>query len=205
MKTFANLISSKNAFIFEMDDVLFPSKDYDLQVYYLFANFLEFQEGFPVSNDLIQFMKKVHQKHGPDRIFDKAKEVYAFDEKYRANFERLLREAKLPLKLLLFQNMLSFLQEIVVDRKQIFIVTAGDPLQQLNKIKHTEWHGLEKFLRVYFADEIKPKPSIDVIRLLMEENDLKEDDFVIVGSTERDQQFALAAGIEYVPVSDFIS
>ena len=204
MKTYANLISSKNAFIFELDDVLFPSQDYDLQVYYLFANFLEFQEGFPISNDLIQFMKKVYQKHGPDRIFDKAKEVYAFDEKYRANFERLLREAKLPLKLLLFQNMLSFLQEIVVDRKQIFIVTAGDPLQQLNKIKHTEWHGLEKFLRVYFADEIKPKPNIDVLRFLMEENDLKEDDFLIVGSTERDHNFALAAGIEYVPVSDFI-
>lgn len=205
MLNYANLISTKKAFIFELDDVLFPVKDYDLQIYYLFANFLEFQEGFPAANDLIKFMKKVYEHHGPDRIFDKAKEVYAFNETYRQNFERLFREAKLPLKLFLFQNILSLLQAIVVERKQIFIVTSGDPLQQLNKIKHIEWHGLEKFLKVYFADEIKPKPNTDVLRVLMEENELNEADFLIMGTTELDHHFAKTAGIEFVSVSEFIS
>jgi len=205
MENYSDLINRKQAFIFELDDVLFPVKDYDLQVYYLFANFLEFHEGFPPANDVIQFMKKVYEKHGPDRIFDKAKEVYTFDEKYRGNFERLGREAKLPLKLLLFQNILSFLQEIVVDRKQIFIVTAGDPLQQLNKIKQIEWHGLEEFLKVYFADEIKPKPHTDVLRFLMDENKLGESDVVIVGASDTDSKFAETAGIEYMEVSDLIS
>lgn len=195
---YSEIHPTKKAFIFELDHVLYPAKDYDLQVYYLFANFLEFQETFPIANDLIAFMKKVYENHGPDRIFDKAKEVYAFDEKYRENFNRLHCEAKLPLKLLLFQNMLTLLQELVVDRKQIYIVTAGDPVQQLNKIKQTEWHGLEQYLKVYFADEIKPKPNVDVLNFLMAEQSLRCDDLLMFGATETDKKLAEAAGIQYI-------
>jgi FMN phosphatase YigB (HAD superfamily) len=201
---YADLNPSKKAFIFELDDVLYPRKDYDLQVYYLFAQFLEFQEAYPPANDLVQFMKKVYENHGPERIFDKAREVYGFDEKFRENFERLHRDAKLPLKLLLFQNMLSLLQEIVVDRKQIFIVTAGDPLEQLNKIKQTEWHGLEKFLKVYFADEIAAKPDPAVLKRIMDENILNTSDLIIFGAGLSDEIFATTAGIDYLAVNQII-
>ena len=203
--TYTELDSSKKAFIFELDNVLYPEKDYDLQVYYLFAGFLEFQETFPPANDLIQFMKKVYENHGPEKIFDKAKEVYGLDEKYRENFKRLHLEAKLPLKLLLFQNMLSLLQEMVVDRKLVFIVTSGNPARQLNKIKQTEWHGLEKFLKVYFADEISPKPNPQVLQQLMQENSLNPSDLLIIGSSSTDEIFASAAGIDYLSVREFIT
>ncbi|MBC7914980.1 MAG: HAD hydrolase-like protein [Pyrinomonadaceae bacterium] len=201
--TFTELDPNKKAFIFELDNVLIPVKDYDLQVYYLFATFLEYQEAYPPAGDLVQFMKKVYENHGPDRIFDKVKEVYAFDEKYRENFERLSREARLPLKLLLYKNILSLLQDMVVDRKQIFIVTEGDPLQQLNKIKQTEWHGLEEFLKVYFSDEILTKPNPEILFRIIKENKLQCSDILIFGATERDEKFAEAAGIDYLSVSDF--
>ena len=55
------------------------------------------------------------------------------------------------------------MQEIVVDRKKIFIVTNGNPEQQLNKIKQTEWHGLEPYLTCYFADEIAQNPKQTVL------------------------------------------
>ena len=202
--TYSELNPEKKAYIFELDNVLFPVRDYDLQVYYLFANFLEFQETYPPADDLISFMKKAYDNQGSDRIFERAKEVFGFEEKFRENFQRLQREAVLPLKLLLFQNMLALLQEIVVDRKQLFIVTSGDPLQQLNKIRQTEWHGLEKFLKVYFADEIAPKPAAGILDLFTEENDLKAAEMMIVGASDRDLQFALSAGIDYYPVNHFI-
>lgn len=201
---YADLDPTKQAFIFELDNVIFPAKDYDLQVYYLFASFLEFQETFPPASDLVQFMKKVYENHGSDRIFDKAREVYAFPESYSENFKRLHKEAKLPLKLLMYQNVLTLLQEMVIDRKQIFIVTSGDPQQQLNKIKHIEWHSLEKFLKVYFADEINPKPNTDILHRLMQENDLKAADLLVIGAEATDEIFATSAGIDYLAVSNFI-
>jgi FMN phosphatase YigB (HAD superfamily) len=201
--TFADIDARNKAFIFELDNVLFPAKDYDLQVYYLFASFLEYQEGVPLASELVQFMKKVYENHGSEKIFEKAREVYGFDEKYRENYDRLHREARLPLKLLLYQNILTLLQEMVVDRKQIFIVTAGDPLQQLNKIKQIDWHGLEAFLKVYFSDETLTKPDPSSLLNLMEENQLLNSDLLLFGATATDQAFALAAGIEYLPISEF--
>ena len=201
---YADIDPAKKAFIFELDDVLYPKKDYDLQVYYLFAAFLEFQEAFPPANDLVTFLKKAYENQGPGRIFEKAQEVFGFDAKYKENFERLHREARLPLKLLLFQNVLTLLQEMVVDRKQLFIVTSGNPEQQLNKIKQTEWHGLEKYLKAYFADEIRPKPDIDVLEYLMRENSLKPTDIMLLGNESIDKEFAEAAEIDYLAIQHFI-
>jgi phosphoglycolate phosphatase-like HAD superfamily hydrolase len=202
--TFSELPINKKAYIFDLDNVLFPVKDYDLQVYYLFATFLEYQEAFPPASDLLQFMKKVYENHGPDRIFEKAKEVYAFDEKYRENFERLFKEAKLPLKLLLYHNVLSLLQDLVVDRKQLFIFTAGDPHTQLNKIKQTEWHGLEQFLRVYFSDENVTETRSSFLSRILIENGLSHKDVMLFGSNTEGQDFVSELRIDYLPISNFI-
>lgn len=201
---YADIDQAKKAFIFELDDVLFPKKDYDLQVYYLFAAFLEFQEVFPPASELVSFLKKAYENQGPGRIFEKAQEVFGFDAKYKENFERLHREARLPLKLLLFQNVLTLLQEMVIDRKQLFIVTGGNTEQQLNKIKQIEWHGLEKYLKVYFADEIRPKPDIDVLTHIMKENGLESSEILFFGNESDDNEFASAAEIDYIAIQHFI-
>ncbi|MXV52049.1 HAD hydrolase-like protein [Pedobacter sp. HMF7647] len=203
MIKYADLDPRKKAFIFELDDVLYPQKDYLLQVYYLFASFIEYTETVPPAADLTAFMKKVYENYGSDRIFEKASEAFAIDKKYQDNFERLHITARLPLKLILFPEMLSLLQEIVVDRKSIFIVTNGNPEQQLNKIRQIEWNGLENYLRVFFADEIKPKPDSDVFTYILEKHQLLRRDVLIIGATNSDEDFAAAAGADYLDVTNF--
>lgn len=200
MLLYSDLDPSKKAFVFELDNVLYPERDYLLQVYYLFANFLEYTETYPAAKDLTEFFKKAYENAGSHLIFDKAAEAFGIDKKYRENFDRLHKQAKLPLKLLLFEDILKLLQDIVVDRKGIFIVTAGDPVQQLNKIKHIDWHGLEKYLRVYFADEVNPKPSPDVLSNILSSHNLETGDVLVAGVSQLDEIFAQNAGIDFVRV-----
>ncbi|WP_069658839.1 HAD hydrolase-like protein [Arcticibacter eurypsychrophilus] len=200
MIKYSDFDPSKKAFVFELDHVLIPERDYLLQVYYLFANFLEYTETIPPSAELVEFMKKAYDNQGKQLLFEKAKEVYGFDEKYAVNFARLHREAKLPLPLLLNEGMLELLQAIVIDRKLVFIVTAGDPVQQLNKIKQTEWNGLEHYLKVYFANELKPKPAPDVLLEILNKYQLQAKDVVLVGAGQEDQVFAKNAEIDFVSV-----
>jgi FMN phosphatase YigB (HAD superfamily) len=204
MLKYSDLDKRIKAFVFELDDVIYPEKDYLLQVYYLFANFIEFSEGFPTSQNLTDFLKTAYMRYGEKDIFDKAKETFGLKDKYRENFERLHYTAILPLKLLLYSQILELMQEIVVDRKHLFLVTNGKPEVQLNKIRQIEWNGLERYLRVFYASEINLKPNPDVLSYIINEHQLLRKDIMIIGATEIDQEFAISSGVDYLAVDEFL-
>jgi FMN phosphatase YigB (HAD superfamily) len=193
----------KQAFIFELDNVLYPEKDYLFQVYYLFSSLLEYTE-LSDAKQTTDLMVNTYNTKGEGAVFDELKEKMGVDEKFIKNLEVLLHTAKLPLKLLLYQNILTLLQEVVLDRKKLFIVTNGKPQQQLNKIKQMEWHGLEPYLTCYFANETVPKPEPDVIELLMKQHNLQRRDLVMIENSETDRLCAQNVGIDYVNVNDII-
>ena len=197
-------IDKHSAFVFELDNVIYPEKDYLFQVYYLFAALIEYLE-LHDAKLITDLMVNTYNTKGKDVVFDKVKEKFALDEKYRINFQHLMLTAKLPLKLLVYHNILELLQDIVVDRKKIFIVTNGNPALQLNKIKQTEWHGLENYLTCYFAEETLPMPEPDALHLLMKEHDLKRKDLVMIGFSEVAKLSAEACGIDYQDVNNFLT
>jgi FMN phosphatase YigB (HAD superfamily) len=200
---YTDIDSRKRAFIFELDNVLYPEKDYLYQVYYLFAALLEYTE-FIDAKHTTDTLINAYITKGKEKAFDCLKEELKIDEKYRTNLDDLMVTAKLPLKLLLYKNILNLLQDIVVDRKKIFIVTNGNPAQQLNKIKQTEWHGLEKYLIAYFADEIIPKPEPDVIYKLLHDHNLQRRDLLMIENSDTDKLCAEVCGIDSFSVEDFL-
>lgn len=201
--TYNDIDPQKRAFIFELDNVLYPEKDYLFQVYYLFAGMIEYTELWD-AKAMTSLMTQTYQEYGHEAVFDALKQKFGIDEKYRHNFDDMLITSKLPLKLLLFQRMLELLQQIVVDRKKIFIVTNGNPQQQLNKIKQTEWNGLEPYLTCYFADEISAKPEPDAVNQLLADHNIERRHAVMIGITEADEQCAQAAGIDFVISQRFL-
>ncbi|MBC7653467.1 MAG: hypothetical protein H7098_03215, partial [Oligoflexus sp.] len=70
MLKYQDIPNHKNAFIFELDDVLIPQKDYDLQVYYLFANFIEYLEAFPPAQEMLAFIAKRYEINGQWLMFE---------------------------------------------------------------------------------------------------------------------------------------
>lgn len=200
---YTDINPKKTAFIFELDNVLYPEKDYLFQVYYLFAGYLEYLDLID-AKEATDLMVDTFNNQGKEAVFAAVKEKYCLKDNYQLHFNFLMDTANVPLKLLLYQNMLALMQDIVVDRKKLFIVTNGNPAQQLNKIKHTEWHGLEKFLVCYFADEVLPKPEPDIINQMLAEHNLQRRDIVMIGNTNNDLLCAEASGVDYVNVEHFL-
>ena len=199
---YSDIDKRKTAFIFELDNVLYPEKDYLYQVYYLFSALLEYTE-FIDAKVATDTLIDAYNKEGKDFAFDRLKEKFNLSERFRYSLNNLLLTAKLPLKLLIYQNMLNLLQEIVIDRKKVFIVTNGNPVQQLNKIKQTEWHGLQEYLTCYFAEETTPKPEPDVVDLLIKEHNLRRRDVMMIENSEIDRLCAEKSGIDAINVNDF--
>lgn len=201
MLKFHDIPDFKNAFIFELDDVLIPQKDYDLQVYYLFANFIEYLETSPPAKEMLAFMTKHYEINGQLSIFEETAKTFGLDLKYQENINLLFTNAKLTLKLLLYKEALALLQELIINRKQIYLLTSGNPPQQLNKIIQTEWHGLDKYLKVYFADEFEPKPSLKSLEYLIEENGLNREEIMIISNHFNDEQLANNAKIDFFKIN----
>lgn len=189
-------VEDKQLVIFELDDVLFPEKDYLLQVYYLFAQFIEYSEQ-KGAGPIIEFMRAEYEKEGPEKLFEKTASQLGIDTKYQYNFDLLHQNARLPLKLLLYKNMLSFMQELVVDRKKICIVTAGNAEQQLNKIKQTEWNGLEQYLTVYFTEELGQSKA-EIFQKILDSNNLSPNEALVVGANNFDEEQSKLINLPYI-------
>lgn len=200
---FENYLKNKEAFVFGLDDVLYPKKDYLLQVYYLFAEFMAYTEQLD-AGAIVAFMQAEYLENGTQDLFAKTADRFGIDTKYRHNFDLLHETARLPLKLLLYRQVLALMQEIVVERKQLFILADGHPAEEINKIKQMEWNGLEQYLKVYFTAEFEPKPSSASVDFIMEQHALTKDNTAIIGVGRKDEAFAAALGIEYFDVTKLL-
>lgn len=147
----------KQAFAFELDDVLYPKRDYLLQVYYLFAQFLDFTEGSAQAAAITAFMKNCYEEQGESAVFSATQQAFGFKDNYKENFDRLLCNAQLPLKLLLLADRKKQLLQLFEAGKKVVILTKGNPVMQLNKLKQLDWDLLDAYkqlIKVYFVDEL---------------------------------------------------
>ncbi|MGV3546271.1 MAG: haloacid dehalogenase [Pedobacter sp.] len=199
---FEKFLTDKKAVAIVLDDALYPQKDYLLQVYYLFSEFMAYSEQIN-AKAIIDFMSNEYEKEGSSDIFAKTAAKFSIPEKYQHNFDLLHETARLPLKLLLFQKVLDLLQEAVVDRKQIFILAQGKPTMAINKIKQLEWHGLEQYLKLYFLEEYEN--SIDLtIRKLLDEQGLEKDDLVLIVPKNRREFKVVNSDIKCFSVTEIL-
>ena len=160
----------KQVYLFELDDVLYPKKDYVLQIYYLFASFYEFTEGTITANELALFMKKVYDHHGESAVFLAAQQVFGIDEKYKENLDRLMANGQIPLRLEIYPQIENLIHNLLTNGKDIAILTKGNPVEQLNKLKFVSWGSVDSVkdtLKVYFVDELRFQ-NIDPIAYIAE-------------------------------------
>lgn len=168
-----NISYKKELYLFELDDILFKKRDYFVQVYYLFSSFYEYTEGTTKANEMAQFMAKIHDIHGAEHVFEATKTMYNIADKYEDNYNRLLANAQLPLKLELLPQIRKILTKLIDQKKTIAILTKGNPIEQLNKLKHLdlgEFNALRNTLKVYFADELHFRDLLPLVYIAQEFN-----------------------------------
>lgn len=203
MKKYEDYTKTNEAFIFELDNVLYPEKDYQLQVYYLFAQFIEYGEQID-AQEILHFMEETYFNEGKTDIFEKTATRFGLAEKYKINFDLLQQNAKLPLKLLLFAPVLDFLKEIRDAGKFIFLLVEGDPAQQLNKIKQIEWNGLEQSLIVYFSAETISGSFEDTLDMIILKHELKREEVLACQASLKKRGTAASGQIKFLPIDKII-
>jgi len=172
-------------YAFELDDVLYPKRDYILQVFYLFANFLDYSEGTERASSVVDFMKGKYEEFDEQneiRVVEQTLTYFGLAASYLENFERLRANASLPLKLFLKDETKKLFKDVLEKKKVITILTDGNPVEQLNKLKHIDWEEFSFYLpslKVYFIQELKFR-NINPIDYIGQEYDVAYDDVYVV-------------------------
>ena len=109
---------------------------------------------------------------GEHELFERVCRKFSLEPKHLESFTSMHVHAKLPLKLLLYKEVLALLVFLIGEGKLVSILTKGNPLIQLNKVKQMEWNGLDKFIKVYLYDEIVLKSELEPLDYLLFENDV---------------------------------
>lgn len=202
---YRDLPAGKSAFLFGLDNVLYPRKDYDLQIFYLFSNLLEYTERSIPARELLEFFKECYAQTGEIGIFDKAQARFSIPEKYRKAFEHTCAQGRLPLKLLLFKEVLELVQAIVRDEKPLGLLTRGPIDIQWNKIKQTEWNGLDRKIKIYFYDELIERYPEDPLGFVEQDMQVSRANMLYFGSGRENRAWTEQLGLDYQDIRLFIS
>lgn len=193
-------VDNYKGFVLGLDDVIYPEKDYLLQVYYLFAQFMEYNEQMD-GNAIISWMKDSYEKDGPENLFELTAAKFGIPQTYLKNYGLLHQTARLPLKLMLFKKVLDFMQEVHAAGKPLFLLLQGDPVMQLNKVRQMEWHGLETYLKVYFSADTAHGTIPETLALIKADHGLQADELLCVVSENEVVDDNHQAEINFLPTS----
>jgi hypothetical protein len=163
--------------------VLFTKRDFLLQVYYLFSNFVEFTNYEPNAQNLLNAFKRVYEDQGEDDVFQQVAQTYPQILDFKENFDRLHHQAQLPLKLLLFPHIAQIIQQMQLENKEVCILVAGDPMMQLNKIKQIDWGSVKPTMKLYFEDELRFK-KFEPLAYILEDLKMEAKDVAYIGHSQ---------------------
>src|SRR5690606_3032610 len=139
----------------------------------------EFTEGRPISAELVNYMKDYYLEKGEDNLYNQAAKKFNFSNDYQENFERLMVNGHLPLKLFLFNEIKLLFASILENGRQLGSLTTGNRALQLSKSKHLDWQGLDRNVKSYFIDELKFS-NIAPFSYIASENQIAQSDLIFI-------------------------
>jgi HAD superfamily hydrolase (TIGR01549 family) len=143
------------------------------------------------------FLKRDNKAENEGKNEENTEGVY-FEDMPITEYLQILRTVKIAQKIALFPYVYDLIPQLVAEKKQIFVLTNGNPKQQRNK--HLDAH-----ITFVFANEYAPKPSPKVFSDFLEPNfHLKNKKTLFIGDTETDAEFSQNIGFDFLNV-DFLT
>lgn len=196
MKSFSKkeLLNFQNI-IFDLDDTIYQETDY------LFECFrkIELETHILGISEYLQF---TFLREGRFNLFDKCILQFALDENLKNRFLSILRTHTFENKINTFKYFIPLMQELIVLKKKVFVVTNGNITQQNNKIDNIEWHGVNKYIEFLLSNNFKPKPNPESFSFIKIKHRLKLSDTVFIGDSEVDFQYAKNVGIKFCNIKE---
>lgn len=183
-------------FLLDLDNTLYAEEDYLFPAYKSIARHLAEKQS--QSADAMQgFLINTFKTRGRSLLFDALCDEFDIPAELISDMLLILRTNKPERKISLYPEMQRLLSALHENRKQVFVVTNGNPRQQKNKVRCIEWNEMDADMDFVYAAEQQPKPHRACFDYLKCNCHLTESDSVMLGDSQTDEEFARNCGIDY--------
>ena len=150
------------------------------------------------------FLKNKFKAGERTNLFDKLIDVFKLQKHLIRDFLRIMRTVECGKKIPMKDGLYDMLLKAIIGA-QVCIVTNGNVQQQQNKVKHINWMGIKEKIKIYYANEIKPKPSNKIfLEIISKDFNLSEmDKILMIGDSAVDHEFALNINAEFKLIDHF--
>lgn len=183
--------------IFDLDDTLIHERDYLFAGYKVIANKLG--KNSIEANRMFLFLRDNFELGFRTGLFDSMIQYFGLSFNELPFMIGLLRDLDLKTGLSITNEGKAILKILKTQKKKYTIITNGNPKQQANKIRQIVWGSLPKPSKVIFANEFKPKPSIESFRHL--QINFCQKKILMIGDSDIDRDFASKAKIDFYRIN----
>ena len=202
MKYFTqNNFSNYDLIIFDLDNTLYKETDYLYVAYKEISLFLSKIIKLD-PNDIYSFIISEFEEKGRNNLLDKVFYKYSIE---KTNFLKkclsIMQTTNISPLIELNYNAVFMLKEAIKNR-HCCILTNGNVTQQKNKIKSINWQPIYSIPKVFYANELKPKPSSYSFKFISEYFNLKNEGKVLmVGDSNIDYNFSKSVGADFLKIN----
>jgi phosphoglycolate phosphatase-like HAD superfamily hydrolase len=179
--------------ILDLDGTLYDEAAYLRAAYSEIARTVEARTGVPMRK-VEDFLHSSFVSQGRSGLFDRMCAEFGLAPDYLAHALSVLRGVSVTGGLSFHPPMAALLDWALNRSKSLAVLTNGNVAQQRNKIAQL---CLPQKVRVYFANEIAPKPSPLGIERILKDHSCAAESAVLIGDDIVDEQAAMAAGIAF--------
>lgn len=191
-----------NLLVLDLDNTLINEIDYLFPAYEAIADYIVMVTDFEKYN-ISTFLKDEFIGNGRKDLFQKLIRKFQLSEVMYVHFLNILRTVELVNKIPICKPIESYLNKNYSFSEAV-IYTNGNPVQQLNKIRQTDWSSINlKMFPPILANLIAPKPDIGGLKHFLScYHEYNIDDILYIGDSEVDRVCASKMSIDYLDVKD---
>jgi putative hydrolase of the HAD superfamily len=187
-----------DAVLFDLDNTIYDERQYLYKAYeeigvFCAANFnLQKQ-------DVYLFLINHFEKIGRSRLFNSLSEEFKIPEHIIIQLLEILRTVNFNEKIQTFPYFLPLVRSLFSSGVKLGIITNGNVIQQMNKVKSIDFKGLIEKFQIIYANDFSPKPSPISYWKMKELINFKN--CVYIGDSVVDEKFAKTVGIPFLNVN----
>ena len=149
------------------------------------------------SKEIHNYLVNEFKNCGRNNLFDKLFEKFSISIDALDLVLTTMRNTIVDCPIPLYPEAKSILLQAISNKKKVFVITNGNIIQQMNKVKSIDWNDWVQHLVIIYANNFEPKPCPNLYNQFLSVKYNLNNNGIMIGDSIIDEVFAHNIGLPF--------